>query len=367
MANDNKNAPRNTGATATEQNAGKLSSSLPRPNILRIEVLDGESRERYLQTYGGGSNVYTATNQLRKKTLNAIFTGNREKEKVFYGFLSPSKDTSFNMTAEWGNSNIGGNAFDMVKKVASAAGAVGEVVNTALDIGTGINTIVNQALDLNSTATGAATMSDYTGAKLDNFTVSVVWYLPEQEKLATRSLQILYRMLYPRQISQDSVAKLTADAATTVSNELINQGRSAVAGVTAAVGQEKLSQMIAPPPPADANSNSPPSGVAQFIGDVAGAGSSVMTSINNFFGANTTINPMPVRVCIGQHIDVEPLVLTNVSTTFSRETFISETQGRHLPLFAYTSISFKYWLTPAPNHEFLNMLGTEIFGDVVQI
>lgn len=367
MANDNKNAPRNTGATTDEQNAGKLSSNLPRPNILRIEVLDGESRERFLQTYGGGSNVYTSTNQLRKKTLNAIFTGNRAKENVFYGFLSPAADTSFNMTAKWGNSNIGGNAFDMVKKVVGATGAIGEVVNTALDIGTGINTIANQALELNSTATGAATMCDYTGAGLDNFTVSVVWYLPEQEKLATHSLRILYRMLYPRQISQDSVAKLIAETTTTVSNELIEKGKEAVDTAVKAIGNETLSKLIPPTPPTDANSNSPPSSIAEFMGEVAGAGSSVMTSINNFFGANTTINPMPVRVCIGQHIDVEPLVLTNVSTKFSRETFISETQGRHLPLFAYTTISFSYWLTPAPNHEFLNMLGTEIFGDVVQI
>ena len=52
-----------------------------------------------------------------------------------------------------------------------------------------------------------------------------------------------------------------------------------------------------------------------------------------------------------------------IDTKFSRETFISEDNGRHLPLYAHTTISFKYWLNPAPNLEFLSILGTELFGD----
>ena len=74
-----------------------LSKKLPRPNIVRIEVLDGESRERYLKAStesGSINNIYGAVNNIRKSTFDAVFTKERAYEKTFYGFLSPTADTT---------------------------------------------------------------------------------------------------------------------------------------------------------------------------------------------------------------------------------------------------------------------------------
>ena len=37
--------------------------------------------------------------------------------------------------------------------------------------------------------------------------------------------------------------------------------------------------------------------------------------------------------------------------------------GLHLPIYADVTVSFKYWMNPAPDQQFLKILNTEIFGD----
>lgn len=346
---------------------GTLESDLPRSNIVRIEILDGDSRDRFLKSQtsaGTGTNIYTLTNELRKETIGSIYTGSRENEKIFYGFLNPSTDSTFNLGSTWEASSLGGNIGESIKKVIGATGTIGKGVNAAINIGSSFSEIANKTMGLNTTATGASTMKEFKSVELDDFKVSCVWYLPEQEKLAKFSLRILYRMLYPKQIAQDSVGKLVGAGVTKIIDGAVDTAQDVISDVSKAAGANLIAKILGnDKPPTSADKNSPPSTVAEITGDVARFASGVHTGINNFFGANTTINPLPVRVCVGQHIDVEPLVITGISTKFSKETFISEIQGRHLPLFAYTTISFKYWLTPAPNLQFVNILGTEIFGD----
>lgn len=347
---------------------GKLSSLLPRPNIVRIEVLDGNSRDRYLKSQtssGTGTNIYSITNELRKTTIGSIYTGSRAKEKVFYGFLDPKTESTFNLGSEWQDSSMGGDIGGAIKKVIANAPGVGDALNTAIDIGSSFNDIANKTLGLNTTATGAATMKEFKGIKMNDFKVSCVWYLPEQEKLATFSLKLLYRMLYPTQIAQDKVGKLVGAAVTNAVDTVVTTGRTVLAeGIKTSGGSDGFAAVVGGnTPPANANDNNPPSKVAEITGSAASAVSGVTTAINNFFGANTTINPLPVRVCIGHHIDVEPLVIKSIETKFSKETYISEANGRHLPLFANTTISFEYWLTPTPNMEFINLLGNELFGE----
>jgi len=341
---------------------GRLSSLLPRPNIVRIEVLDGNSRDRFLKSQtstGDGTNIYSITNEMRKTTIGAIYTGNRAKEKVFYGFLDPKTDSTFNLTSKWEDQSMGGDIGGAIKKV---VGNISSKLNTAIDIGSSFNDIANQTMGLNNTATGASTMQEFKGIATNDFKVSCVWYLPEQEKLANFSLKVLYRMLYPTQIDQDKVGDMVGAA---VSNFIDKSAPtikkvedtviSGIPGLSKIMGNDK--------PPENAEGNSPSSKVGAITGGIAGGISNVTTTINNFLGKNTTINPLPVRVCIGHHIDLEPLVIKGVDTKFSKETFISEINGRHLPLFAYTTINFGFWLTPTPNMEFVSLLGNEIFGD----
>jgi hypothetical protein len=344
----------------------RLSSLLPRPNIVRIEVLDGNSRDRFLKSQtstGDGTNIYSITNEMRKSTIGSVYTGNRAKEKVFYGFLDPKTDSTFNLTSEWSDSSMGGDVGGAIKKVIANAPGIGDMVNTGINIGSSFNEIANRTLGLNTTATGAATMQEFKGVKTSEFNVSCIWYLPEQEKLANFSLKVLYRMLYPTQIAQDKVGKMVGDAVSNIVDRSIPIAQQAVTEGLTTAGADGLAAIIPPPPPPNADGNSPPSTVASVIGKGASAVSGVTTAVNNFFGQNTTINPLPVRVCIGQHIDLEPLVIKGVSTKFSKETFISEINGRHLPLYAWTTINFGFWLTPTPNMEFASILGSEIFGD----
>ena len=54
---------------------GTLESDLPRSNIVRIEILDGDSRDRFLKSQtstGTGTNIHTLTNELRKETIRSI-------------------------------------------------------------------------------------------------------------------------------------------------------------------------------------------------------------------------------------------------------------------------------------------------------
>jgi len=81
----------------------------------------------------------------------------------------------------------------------------------------------------------------------------------------------------------------------------------------------------------------------------------------DIFGKNLTFDPLPVRVSVGQYVDIEPLVITEARTEFSSETFISS-NGRHLPIFCTVTIDFDFWMMPAPNAEFLSILGEEMFG-----
>lgn len=344
----------------------RLSSLLPRPNIVRIEVLDGNSRDRFLKsqtTTGDGTNIYSITNEMRKSTIGSVYTGNRANEKVFYGFLDPKTDSTFNLTSEWSDSSMGGDIGGAIKKVIANAPGIGDVVTTGINIGSSFNEIANRTLGLNTTATGAATMQEFKGVKTSEFKVSCVWYLPEQEKLANFSLKVLYRMLYPTQIAQDKVGKMVGDAVSNIVDKSKEIAQNVVKEGLTTAGRDGLASLIPPAAPANADDNNPPSTVAAVTGKAASAVSGVTTAVNNFFGQNTTINPLPVRVCIGHHIDLEPLVIKGVDTKFSKETFISEINGRHLPLFAYTTINFGFWLTPTPNMEFVSLLGEEIFGD----
>src|SRR5574343_227898 len=344
----------------------RLSSLLPRPNIVRIEVLDGNSRDRFLKsqtTTGDGTNIYSITNEMRKSTIGSVYTGNRANEKVFYGFLDPKTDSTFNLTSEWSDSSMGGDIGGAIKKVIANAPGIGDMVTTGINIGSSFNEIANRTLGLNTTATGAATMQEFKGVKTSEFKVSCVWYLPEQEKLANFSLKVLYRMLYPTQIAQDKVGKMVGDAVSNIVDKSKEIAQNVVKEGLTTAGRDGLASLIAPAAPANADDNNPPSTVAAVTGKAASAVSGVTTAVNNFFGQNTTINPLPVRVCIGHHIDLEPLVIKGVDTKFSKETFISEINGRHLPLFAYTTINFGFWLTPTPNMEFVSLLGEEIFGD----
>jgi len=344
MATDKKYTERNftnrglgdtnaEGEYVVEKGKG-LATTLPKPNILRIEVLDGNARERYL------SSVQRVGDQVRRSLYQRI---SQDGERVFYGFLVGGGETEFDLSIEWNDRSADATLLGELKGI--VAGTSG-LVSGAMDIVDKVGEIGSQLLGVNKSATGSATVKNFSGVSLNDYSITCGWYLPEQYHLCVKSLKTLYRMAYPKQIGDFGLANIIKDVGQGLQQIQVGDGLIAdtsekvASTVGEAVNQSEIPQKM-------------------FNG---------YKDIQEAFGRNFTFNPLPVRVCVGQHMDVEPLVITGVSTKFSKETFINYSGskndiGRHLPIFVTTTISFKYWLNPAPNLQFTSLLGEELFGE----
>lgn len=344
MASSKKSIPRdfkNRGVLkdGTSGKRESLSTNLPKPNILRVEVLDGNARQRYLAA------IQRAGDEIRE---NVYQQTTQPGERVFYGFLVGGSETGFNMGSSW-KTQTGSNAvLDSLKGLAGSVSGMNTIVggiDSALD---GIGDIGGSLLGINKSTTGSGTVKDFEGVTLDDFTIKCGWYLPEQYHLCIKSLKTIYRMAYPKQTDLSVIDDLIH----ATSNYMKGKGSDKVKAANDALNNE--------PEPAgvvDSDGNA----VVQFIG---GAAKAVM-QVQEAFGSNYTFNPLPVRVSVGQYMDIEPLVITGVNTSFSKETFINYSgsdKGRHLPIMVTTELSFKYWLNPAPDLQFVNLLGQELFG-----
>ena len=164
-----------------------MSDKLPLPNILRIELLDGKARERYL----GG--VQRTADVVKQQVYQKMVP---DKESTFYGFIKQSSDQTYGMSAGWDKSTAGGGILGSVKKgikkigkAIPAVGAISGVIETSKDVASDITGI-------NAKVTGSNSMKRYSGSELDDFEVTCGWYLPEQFLLCIKSLKILHRMTY---------------------------------------------------------------------------------------------------------------------------------------------------------------------------
>jgi len=93
----------------------------------------------------------------------------------------------------------------------------------------------------------------------------------------------------------------------------------------------------------------------------ANEGLNFMLKINSFFGGNITVNPFPVRVTMGHILDIEPVVIENVTFHASKEQFISE-DGTHIPLYITADIKFGMWMIPDPKKGFIRWMGDDVFN-----
>ena len=60
-------------------------------------------------------------------------------------------------------------------------------------------------------------------------------------------------------------------------------------------------------------------------------------------------------------LDIEPLVITNVKVSGSKEQFMT-TDGTNIPLFVTADIQFAMWMLPDPNKGFVRWLGDDVFN-----
>lgn len=82
-------------------------------------------------------------------------------------------------------------------------------------------------------------------------------------------------------------------------------------------------------------------------------------------GANFVLVPNPVRLTIGNILDVEPMVIENVSITPSEELFINSI-GASIPVTMKVTVTLKPWMTPGPNHDFIHLIGDNLFYPIPQ-
>ena len=355
------------------------SPNLPNPNVIRIEVLSPSARAQYLN-----SGIYAMANRFQQALKESFIDG----IQPFYGFFDPEKTQGieFAVHASWDkNSNHGfGEVAGIMKKVTGAVSKV-PVVGSVGKLGTGVirgaevidavaKDMANIAgIDTNST--GACTMKDFSGVDFKfNKKVVCSWYLPEQENMARLSISRLIKLAYVRHMNMDNkdvVGALTKAASEMMAGpewtSTISQMGSEI--MSAPVVGETLGDLVhminGLRLTAEENGLLPSSDTTKVIVDVAkqiaNGGIDAMIKLNSFFGGNLTMNPFPVRLTMGHILDIEPVVITDVQFSSSKEQFITE-DGTHVPLWITATIGFEMWMIPDPKKGFIRWMGDDVFN-----
>lgn len=358
------------------------SPNLPNPNVIRIEVLSPSARAQYLN-----SGIYAMANRFQQALKESFIDG----IQPFYGFFDPEKTqgVEFAVHASWDkNSNHGfGEVAGIMKKVTGAVSKV-PVVGSVGKLGTGViqgaevidavaKDMANIAgIDTNST--GACTMKDFSGVDFKfNKKVVCSWYLPEQENMARLSISRLIKLAYVRHMNMDN--KDVVGALTKAASEMMAGPEwQSMTSTISQMGSEIMSAPVVGETmgdlghminglrlTAEENGLLPSSDTMKVIADVAkqiaNGGIDAMIKLNSFFGGNLTMNPFPVRLTMGHILDIEPVVITDVQFSSSKEQFITE-DGTHVPLWITATIGFDMWMIPDPKKGFIRWMGDDVFN-----
>jgi hypothetical protein len=357
-----------------------LRANVPKPNIVRIEILDGNARERYL------GKIQTTLDRSVKQQVYQKFSS--PSDSLFYGFLKNSGKQSVGINAKWMDTGGTGGILGDIKGVigeassgSTAGGLVSSIADKAISAGEKLDSAAKALGGFDSKLTGSSSLKRLEGIDMGDMSVDCGWYLPEQLTLASSSLRILARMIYPKQVDDRAFQQFVGDGVLGTINATAkaleeNPGVATAAGIaavagtvanpvaaiaTVATGAVATATAYAAAPAGVNSTHENLSSVETGIFKVGAGAANIATTINSLVGRNLTLDPLPVRVSIGHYIDVEPMVITSIDVTFSREQWVAP-NGRHLPIFCDVTIKFSAWLNPAPKLEFMQLLGTEMFG-----
>jgi hypothetical protein len=383
----------------------KMSKRLPKPNVCRIEVLDGAARRSYM----GG--FQKSIDTFRTEMLEAIANkSNYDLYEPFYGILKTDTGNgpSFKVSATWKDNDSNKSGFARMNTILTGGGGnsglLGVIPFAGNYLSTNVNKLANTAesfaqmgMELSGVSnqfTGSMTIKKFGGAKIEaDLPLKFQWYLPEQEDMCRQSIRRLIMMTYVRPMDMegyDIVNKMIsglmsagetmwegakemiqkpAAGVSRVMNNLDGSGQRAmdyvVTGNINSADQYKDSTPAAQT--TESTSDNPSSSgigagkaIKETLAEVAGIGVDTYNSINTFFGGEITANPLPVRVSIGHYMDLEPMVINGVKFNASTEQFVSA-DGTHLPVFIDAEVSVSYWMQPGPTKDFLSILGTEVF------
>ena len=362
-----------------------MSRGLPKPNVCRIEVMDGEARRAYM----GASGLHRALDVFREEMQTSL-TSNHDIYEPFYGILDGVACPTFSVNASWSQSNGNKSGFARMSEMLTGPGSLGALVKPIPVVGQWAGTAVNfvgataktvekvaaMSMDMagvNNSTTGSMTIKKFTSATIDaTVPLKFKWYLPEQEEMCRHALKRLVMMAYVRPMNMNGtdVVNKMIDGLLNGTSEL---GQSAVDAFNGFVQQQSyvLSQhSYKDGKSSNTNEKKDDDGslwnkAKDLLKSGVANGIDAYNSINAFFGGEIVANPLPVRVSVGHYFDLEPMVITSVKIGGSKEQFVSA-DGTHLPIFMTADVGVSYWMQPGPTKDFISILGNEVFGQYVQ-
>lgn len=330
------------------------SASLPLPNVVRIEVLAPEAKARYLGKF------HSMMDGFRQKLTESLMPP--DANEPFYAFFDPVEngDIGFDVNANWETTQNGG--LNAAVNVMKALPVIGNTVGGKAEKAASLFNRGAQFMGFNNDSTGSCTMKEFSKADFQfNKNVKCSWYMPEQEDMARVSLSRLIRMAYVRNFDMDrrnNFGNKIAEALRMIPKQMasvnqMNEGTSSTVGDTVGGLVDTIVDGGAHMAAGIADSSI----VNNFITGAVNTG----ISLNEFFGGSLTVNPLPVRLTMGHQIDIEPLVITNIKVSGSKEQFMT-TDGSNIPLFISVDIGFSMWMIPDPNKGFVQYLGDDLFN-----
>ena len=355
------NPPSTGNYRADVQNDALQSSNIPKPNVIRIEVLSGRARQAFM---GGFNRVLDGVKYsvIRQLSEGAGFA-------PFFGILANPAAMTFGVNATWSVDPQKGflAAAAHVPVLGTALGMVKDATATAAAIGSAVSSLAG----LDNDSVGSSTIKSFGGASVGKgFSCSCMWYMPEQENLFRLSYRRLMQLAYlrPLNTSGDVISKATSAALSQAFSGMVTEGKTLVTSVASAATNVSENSNDSNQSATDSAFSGPlsgtGSGAANMISDAVGRVSSVSAAINNFMGNELTIAPLPVRVTVGHLYDFEPMVITGVTLQPSTETFQNRV-GYQIPIYMTVTITFDYWMTPGPSKQWVSVIGDEVFGPPV--
>lgn len=327
------------------------SDVLPLPNVVRIEIMSPTAKAQYLGKF------HSIMDGFRSQLSSWLTTP--DATMPFYAFFDPAQmgDIGFDLQSTWeedSKATLDGMA-KTVQNIPKVGKYIGAGVGLAAKIGNAGSAMAG-FMGMDNSSTGSCTMKSFRKSTFTfNKSIKCSWYMPEMEAQARVGISRLLKMAYVRNFdlaNRKDYGKKIADALRVIKNNVT----TAFKNTKAPEQEEGLATRLI-----GGAANVGADVFEYVIGDNLDSIVNGAVDLNSFFGGSLTSTPLPVRLTLGHILDIEPLVITNVQITGSKEQFMT-TDGSNIPLFVSANIQFGMWMNPDPNKGFVQWLGDDVFN-----
>lgn len=345
-----------------ENNQNKYTTRQPLPNVVKIETMTEDEMKYYTTIFGDVA--LTAQHKLRSM-LN-------RKPSIFYGFMQ--NDTlQIQNSAGWAESQVGSGGSTEKAGSISAASSKKGIINkfsSKLSLLTGavsavgqtlknvfFNETVRNALGISMNVTGNATQKYYKSFSTSIPNITCGWYMPQQMQQAVLGMMRLHNMVYPQTLGYNKdLGDDIESALNAVTDTLDKNFSSGLAGNNTSDPSQEDTDFL---------SNASKL-LSQVSGNTNGANviANLSTALEEGAGINLTLQPLPVKLSIGNKAYFEPVVITGMNITMSKESFLKDFgNGRVklIPQFITVDLTFDYWMVPNPHKNRTAYMGLPMF------